>query len=76
VQKTKSYAFARFSADVLQIAIDKYAGSGEKLQHIVLVAENDGERWAYDSIEEFLAHCPRAPRTGIGMAFPRSAVVA
>jgi hypothetical protein len=61
VQKTKTYAFARFSADVLQTAIDKYGTFGEVRDHKFLTVDNDGERWSYDSVDEFLAHyrgCP------------------
>lgn len=61
MQKSKTYAFARFSADVLQTAIDKYGTLGEVRDQKFLTVENDGERWSYDSVDEFLAHyrgCP------------------
>lgn len=61
MKKTKTYAFARFSADVLQTAINKYANLGEVSDHKFLTVVNDAERWSYDSIDEFLAHYRGSP---------------
>jgi Predicted nucleotide-binding protein containing TIR -like domain len=56
VEKTKSYAFTHFSADVVQAAVDKFRTVGGEPDYVKLVAFGEGEVWSYDTIDEFLAH--------------------
>ncbi|WP_411874982.1 TIR domain-containing protein [Vulcanococcus limneticus] len=59
MQKTKTYASTRYTAEVLREAanalIHIYVSEKDPAKYLTLSVEHDDSEWQYDSLEEFLA---------------------